>query len=44
VRVVEQPQLQGPAGLADRAHAADVPAMVAAAALRGAVADVREIL
>jgi len=44
VRVVEQPQLQGAPGLADGPHAADVPAMVAAAALRGRVTDVREIL
>jgi len=44
VRVVEQPQLQGPPGLAHRAHALDVAGDGRAAAIRGAVADVREIL
>ena len=43
-RLVEQPQLQGPPGLAQGAHAPDVPRDGGAAALAGRVRDVREVL
>ena len=44
VRLVQQPQLQGPPGLADRAHAADVAGHGGGRRDRGQRRDVRELL